>query len=82
MDAMDHAFIETLKVRVLAYLENPAHGRTKGHLMLELGLRKGCFLPSGLPESRSLDRALQELRKAGKIRFTRSQWFISDPSGS
>lgn len=52
-------------------------GQTFGHLLAEFGLQKGRYLASGLPETRALDRALQQLRKAGRIRFENRQWVLS-----
>ena len=69
--------IDELKGRILEYLKDPVRGQMSGHLMGEFGLRKGAYLPGGLPESRALDRALQELRKAGRIRYERRQWWLA-----
>jgi hypothetical protein len=69
--------IEDLKVRILAYLANPARGQMMGHMMAEFGLEKGRYMPdSGLAESRCLDRALQDLRKKGAIRYDKCQWWL------
>ena len=79
----DRMTIDRLKGRIVEYLREPTHGRMFGHLMVELGLQKGKRLPSGLAESRALDRALQELRKAGRIKFAKCEWWpISNPDGA
>ena len=69
--------IELAKGNILIHLALSNAGRTSGHLMVACGLQKGHHLwdeDSGLPHSRILDRALQGLRKAGKIRFANRQW--------
>jgi len=53
-------------------------GQTKDHFMAHLNLRKATYFPSGLPQSRALDRALQELRKDGKIVFKNRQWELTE----
>jgi len=47
------------------------YGMTTGDLMEVCGLQKGKYTRGdhGLPHSRILDRALQELRKAGVIEY-------------
>jgi len=77
----DRTTIDGLKGRIVDYLSSPMRGRMFGHLMTELSLQKGKRLPSGLAESRALDRALQELRKAGRIKFAKCEWWlVSNPS--
>ncbi len=66
--------IADTKVKVLEYLKNPTQGQTFAHLMGVLGFEPspGFTAPAetrratevdGLPKSRVLDRALQQLRK-------------------
>lgn len=74
---MSQERVDALKGQIVEYLKNPVRGQTFGHLMAEFGLQKGRYLDSGLPESRALDRALQALRKAGKVRFERREWHLS-----
>ena len=63
------AAIDAAKSGVLEYLARPLRDvATMARLMGALGLRRGQFV-DGLPHSRVLDRALQELRRAGKIRY-------------
>lgn len=72
--------IELAKGNILIHLTRPNVGRTSGHLMVACGLQKGAYISNGtsfLPESRVLDRALQELRKEGKIRFVNRQWELA-----
>lgn len=69
--------IEALKPRLLAYLNDPCRGSTAGHLLAEMGLQKGKYLPNGLPESRLLDRTLQALRKSGDVQFEDRQWGLA-----
>lgn len=69
--------IELAKGNILIHLALSNAGRTSGHLMVACGLQKGQNVwdgGTGLPHSRVLDRALQGLRKDGKIRFVNRQW--------
>ncbi len=73
--------VDQAKLRVLAYLEKPdLHlGRKNHYLLAACGLHKGgvCwFNYKGMPHSRILDRALQELRLEGKIELlSERQWY-------
>jgi len=69
--------IDWLKGKIVEYLKAPIRGQVFGHLMAEFGLQKAKYLPSGLAESRALDRALQELRKAGRIKYDKCQWWLT-----
>jgi hypothetical protein len=78
--------VEDTKSRVLDYLKNPTQGQTFGHLMLFLGFGRAergnreKNRVDGVAHSRILDRALQSLRKAGKIQFADRQWKLTvDP---
>lgn len=88
-ELVTQAIVET-KDKVLNYLKDPAQGRTFGHLMLYLGFKPspGFLAPPeqrratevhGLPQSRVLDRALQSLRREGKIRHAKREWFLDTP---
>lgn len=69
--------VGNVALQVLDYLKGPVmKGRTAGHLMQVCGLRDGARTPDGLPESRVLDRALQKLRRNGKIKYVGREWFI------
>jgi hypothetical protein len=75
-----NAAVETAKTRILEYLKNPTEGQTFGHLQNVCDLRAGRTVEgngAGLPETRVLDRALQGLRKAGKVEFRNRQWFLT-----
>ena len=69
--------IEITKDRVLKYLKEPTGGRMFVDLLPVSGLRRGCFI-EGTSEYRVLDRALQQLRKTGKIEFDAQGWKLSD----
>ena len=64
---------DELKAKILEYLKNPVRGATLAHLMAEFNLGTTTS-PSYVAASRPLDRALQALRKEGRIRFTNRQW--------
>lgn len=75
------------QAKILAYLANPVQGQTFGHLMAVLGfdytdpysLSKARRI-DGVAESRVLDRALQKLRKAGKVTFDHKVgWSLHSP---
>lgn len=81
MDTKVREAIDNAKASVLAHLARTdvPIGRTAGHLMAVCGFTKGDKFwagGAGFPHSRLLDRALQELRKEGKIRFERPEWKI------
>lgn len=77
MSAADRTVIDGLKTKIVEYLKNPVHGTRRSNLMDEFGLEMGRHLPSGLPQSRALDRALQELRRDGVIEYESKQWGFS-----
>jgi hypothetical protein len=76
--------------KILEYLKNPTQGQTFGHLLVVLGFDYCPQYPErtgtgkthrieGLAETRILDRALQGLRKAGKVRFERNVgWVLAE----
>jgi hypothetical protein len=74
--------IEVLKGNILDHLkgiqQGQIGGRTKDHFMAVCKLQRAAYFPSGLPQSRALDRALQELRKDGKIAFVNRQWELTE----
>lgn len=82
MNTVQREAIEKAKTRILEYLKEPTRGQTKGHLMRECNLEAGQFVwanGSGLPHSRVLDRALQQLRKVGLIQFQDGGWSLYQP---
>lgn len=72
--------IDAAKHAVLTHLARPDAGRTMGHLMVVCGLDYNVFVWDDrgkcLAGSRVLDRALQELRRSGKIVFRNRQWWL------
>lgn len=81
MTPATRAAIDAAKLGVLAHLASRSAriiGRSKGHLMRALCLTDAGRV-DGLPHSRVLDRALQELRRAGKIRYDHRQWWLVEP---
>jgi hypothetical protein len=63
--------------RILNYLKNPTQGQKFGHLMAVFEFKFNERV-DGVSMSRILDRALQKLRKAGKVTFTpRRGWVLT-----
>lgn len=72
--------IETTKTQILSYLKTHG-GQTFGHLVVaileeRMGYQHGDRV-EGTSLNRILDRALQKLRKVGKIEFVDRQWKLS-----
>jgi hypothetical protein len=67
--------VEVTQGKVLEYLKNPTKGAMFVDILPMCGLRRGEFV-EGVSEYRILDRALQELRKAGKIEFDVKGWTL------
>lgn len=79
MTPATRAAIDAAKAGVLEYLARPLRDvATMARLMDALSLTRAGRV-DGLPHSRVLDRALQELRRAGKIRYERRQWWLVEP---
>lgn len=73
MSAAQRAAIDAVKGRVMEHLERAVPSDTFNRMMVACGLDPRGRI-GGLPHARILDRALQELRRAGQIRFVDRRW--------
>lgn len=82
MTPEEKAAIVTAKLKILEHLGTQNPGRKNEHFVAACKF-PGRFVHGshGLPYSRVVDRALQELRKANLIRYDGGQWWLTKELG-
>ena len=82
MTPEEKAAIVTAKLKILEHLGTKNPGRKNEHFVAACKF-PGRFVHGnhGLPYSRVVDRALQELRKADLIRYDGGQWWLTKELG-